>query len=281
MRPLAFLLLLMALTSSGCADWPVRLFGTNLRTVDWERALNGDPNLISAPMPNFSGISGRFIETKDGAVQGFVQTRYVTYGDISGDGREEAFLPVVREGPVGVTGILVYRPSDRGPIFVGGIGGIAMRYEVRDGALWVASAARVGWEHPCCPSGQLERVYRVENGGLKLLSETVTPRDQARLPTVLRYYQLVGERKLDDAYQLLSPGFRERQPRAAWEEAVRRQDIVSITARDEPDGRVAVEMTESDPAEPRTRQSTVVWALIWSPAAKQWLLDRAEVRDAR
>lgn len=280
MRRLTVLCLVVLAAGAACADWPVRLFGTNLRTVDWERTLNGDPNFISSPMPSLSGLSGRFIETPDGAVSGFVQTKQVSYGDISGDGREEAFIPVVRDGPAGVTGVLVYRPSDRGAVFVGAVGGLAMRYEVRDGALWTWSAARVGWEHPCCPSGLLERVYRLKDSELRLVRETLAPREQARLPTVLRYYQLIGERKLEEAYQLLSSGYRARESRLLWEEAVGRQDLVAVTARDEPDGRVAVEVIENDPNEPRTRLSIVVWSLVWSPEAKHWQLDRAEVRSA-
>ncbi|GIW08753.1 MAG: hypothetical protein KatS3mg060_3558 [Dehalococcoidia bacterium] len=279
MRRTLPLLLLALLVSSGCADWPVRLFGTNLRTVDWERTLNGDPAFISAPMPNFSGIRGRFIETRDGSVTGFVQSQQVSYGDISGDGREEAFIPVIREGPAGTTGLLVYRTSDRGPILAGTIGGTAITYEVKDGALWVYSAARAGWENACCPSGVLERSYRLENGVLHLLSENVKPRDQARLPTVLRYYQLIGERKLDDAYRLLSPAFRDRHPRSQWDEETRRLDLVSVTARDQSDGTVAVEVTENVPDEPRTRQFTAVWTLTWNADARQWLLDRVDVRS--
>jgi hypothetical protein len=274
------LLLLALLATTGCADWPVRLFGTNLRTVDWERAISGEPSFIFAPMPSITGISGRFIETRDGAVSGFVQPRQVSYGDISGDGREEAFIPVIRDGPSGVSGLLIYRTSDRGPILAGTIAGASMSYEAKDGTLWVYSAARAGWENSCCPSGLLERAYRLDTNELKLLSEKVTPREQARRPTVLRYYQLVGERKLDDAYRFLSPAFRDRQPRPVWEEAVRRQDLVSLTARDQPDGTVAVEITENVPGEPRTRQIIAVWSLIWSPEAKQWLLDRVDVRGA-
>jgi hypothetical protein len=125
----------------------------------------------------------------------------------------------------------------------------------------------------------LERSYRLENGVLHLLSENVKPRDQARLPTVLRYYQLIGERKLDDAYRLLSPAFRDRHPRSQWDEETRRLDLVSVTARDQSDGTVAVEVTENVPDEPRTRQFTAVWTLTWNADARQWLLDRVDVRS--
>ncbi|MFN8532128.1 MAG: hypothetical protein U0556_01100 [Dehalococcoidia bacterium] len=278
MRSFLALLIAMLVLSAGCADWPVRFFGANLRTVDWNKTINDDPNFTYAPMPSVSGIQGRFIESKDGTLSGFAQPQQVSFGDISGDGRDEAFVPLRRDGPAGTTGLLVYRTSDRGPLLAGTISGTMLSYEPKNGALTVLSASRAGWEDGCCPSGLLERTYRVENGALKLLDERITPRDRARLPTVLRYYKLVGERKLDEAYALLSPTYQQANPRQSWETETRRTELIQITARDQNDGAVAVDVSETETNSPTTRRATVVWTLVWSAEQRQWLLDRAEVR---
>ncbi|GIW11707.1 MAG: hypothetical protein KatS3mg061_2764 [Dehalococcoidia bacterium] len=278
-RLVALLLLATLPLSSACADWPVRLFGTTLRSASWDRVVSSDPNLITSPMPTFGGLSGSFVETRDGRIGGFAQTSQVVYADLSGDGREEALIPLVQEGAAGVSGLLIYRASDRGPVLAGALGGTLLTFEVTAGILTVYSAHRVGWEEGCCPSGTRVRRVRLEGDRLITLSETITPREQARLPTVARYYRLLGEGNLTEAYALLSPRFRAQQPREAWERAATAATILQLTARTEGDGTLLVELTSQRPdgSEQRTR---IRWTLVWSPEVTHWLLDQAETLPA-
>jgi hypothetical protein len=272
------LLLLLGLTA--CESGPIRAAKPDLRRVNWEAAVRDNPNLNFSPMPSFQRIQGYYVETPDGKVSGFAQTNAITYGDISGDGREEAIVPLIRDGRAGVTGLLLYRAGESGAELVTALGGIQMSHQIQDGTLVVDQAGMAGWEEPCCPSGVLTTRYRLQDGELKALSEKVEPRNQARLPTVLKYYALLNEQKWQDSYRFLSPAYQQANPYDRWLAAAQQLNLSSLTARDVPGGRVSAEITENDPNAPTIRQSTVTWSLVWSPELKQWQLDKADVQSA-
>ncbi|MCL6647856.1 MAG: hypothetical protein K6U89_05940 [Chloroflexi bacterium] len=266
------LVLAGALGLSGCAEGPIRLYGSNLRTVDWQKVVTGDPNLVYSLMPSLSGISGAFVQTRDGSVGGFVQTQAVQYLPLAGAEGEVALLPLLRDGSSGPTGLLVYRRGPHGPVLAGTIDGRVLDLAANAGMLDVVTAAYAGWEPPCCPSGILVRRYRLEQGALALVSAQLLPRDEMRAPTVEQYYRLLGEGRLDEARRLLTPALQQSPPPEPWLAEPTSGTPLQVQARNEPDGRVLAELSFSDPATQQPRQERVRWRLEWSAGAQHWQL---------
>lgn len=270
----ALLCALVLFAGAGCgANSPIRLFGTDLHTVDWTKAISEDPELAKAEMPNFSTISGTFVQTRDEKVKGFAQTRNVTYGDMNGDGRDEAIVPLLQDGPAGIAGILIYQASGRGPALVAAIGGRNLNYEFQGDKLQVLEAVWAGWEGSCCPSSVKETLYTLDNGSLRQLSSKLAGRPEARIPTVIQYYDYINKNQFKQAYAFLTPEARQALPYDQWMASYQQDQLVTMTAKDIPNSMAISALVTVNPAGTRaTEQRTVIWDMTWSESAKQWLM---------
>ena len=212
----------------------------------------------------------------------------ITYGDISGDGFDEAIITLNSGGTAGNTGLLVYQQDGANKITLAGPNefyssfGYKSYSQIDKGDLVVGNVVSAGWEPNCCQSGFAERRFRVTNGRLAQQGQsTEAGYLSARSMTIERFYSLINAKKLDDAYKFTTPAFQAREPFDKWKSgyATTKSVEAQSTATEEA-GPVKFKLTAVDttPTGDLTRTFTGVWTLIYSTAKHQWLLDTAEVQ---
>jgi hypothetical protein len=257
-----------------------------LRGTDWNTVLTSDPR-VRVPEkvePPLFVTTGPFIvvDTGDGEVSGFAATADVLYGDLDGDGGEEAVIPINSGGTAGTTGYLLYAEVAGRPRLLSAVPGYRLGLALRDGALVVHAPYYAGFEPNCCPSATVVTAYALTEGTLSAFDEQVQPNVQAQEITVIAFYQALNEGRFADAYALLSPAFRSRNPFNLWRAGYATTEritveqarggllpnVVAITVS-------AVDRTPAGAA--ITRRFGGAWHLVWSAETLHWLLDRADI----
>jgi hypothetical protein len=111
---------------------------------------------------------------------GQLEARAVLYSDLTGDGRDEAIVPVTSGGTLGNLAYQVYTFRGGAPAVIltvtrdaGTAGGIGV--SVEDGKL-VRTAGKYGPDDPrCCPSVLIRTYYRWDGAALQVAREIEAP----------------------------------------------------------------------------------------------------------
>ena len=258
--------------------------GTPLREVDWDAVLASEPGLTYAEEPLFPGSLLRThvsLTGADGEVSGYPLFEDVGYEDLDGDGAEEALIPLFSGGTAGNVGLLLYREAPDRPRLVLARSGYKLGMSLDAGRLVLYEPAYVGFEPNCCPSASTISTYRLV--GDRLVQETfeVEPNEEAREVTVYGFYAAISDGDLEAAYAFYSPALKAANPfeewRAGYRDTLRIEVDTGLGSR--PD-EVAVDLTATDRAPGGgtiTRRFTGTWAVVWSPADRRWLLDKAQI----
>jgi hypothetical protein len=153
---------------------------------------SGDTSSPAAPpMPIDPGAIRRVDFTNDSSVQtalrqlgsGEVATREILFADLTGDGREEAVVPVTSDGTVGNIAYLVFTMKPDGTSLIltrrlerGSAGGLRMTLDTGSGrAVLVETAAEYGAEDPfCCPTVLRRTTFRWDGSQLQVEREEKT-----------------------------------------------------------------------------------------------------------
>ncbi|MCS6803015.1 MAG: hypothetical protein RMM58_14350 [Chloroflexota bacterium] len=265
---------------------PVRNTSTvNLRAADWNTIVSQEPAVNHPPPPPYLAGAGPFIEFKTpGSIPGFADLQDIIYGDISGDGREEAIIPIVSGGTAGTVGYLIYFAGDREPVFATSLTGYKLGARATNGQLVVLEPIYAGWEANCCPSGISETRYRLIGATLDRIARDERGIPEAIPQTVERFYQLLNERQFRDAYTFLSPEFQAANPYDRWVEGVAATTEIRAEASLIPGQNAAsvnLTVTERTPSGQSTRRFSGRWNVIWSSPARQWLLHQPQLAEVR
>ena len=262
---------------------PTAIPGINLRLVDWrkflttDKAFKTDPtieDLTSTGLPYISVVG-----VKD--VVGFPTLgNEVAYGDISGDGRDEALISLFSGGTAGNLGLLVFTGGAQKPVLVAALPGYKIGGVFETGFLKVSQPLYAGFEANCCPSGFESTRYKMTDGKLVLVDTSNEGIPGARVQTVEKFYEFISARQLKAAYGFLSPTYQKDQAYAGWIAGYKY--TVSVIARDvreRADGSVSSLLKAIDATNKGhvTQLFHVVWSLIWDGKSKQWRLDSAKV----
>ncbi|MDI3340228.1 MAG: hypothetical protein QJR03_06815 [Sphaerobacter sp.] len=257
---------------------------TALREADWGAVLRADPHLRTEPAsPGMPGALGDlYLAEGPGGVSGFPALRDIQFGDLDGDGQEEAIIPLQSDGTSGTIGVLVYRAGPDGPRLAATRAGARLSLRLDGGQLVLREAAYAGWEPNCCPSAWVETRYRLAGDALEPTAERVEPVQGTERLTAEHFYALLADGRYEEAYTFLSPGFQAAHPYDAWRAAYAGTErITAYVAQSEP-GRVTVNLeTEERAADGAVviRHFSGTWDLVFSAERKQWLLDRAELKE--
>jgi hypothetical protein len=257
--------------------------GTPLREVDWDAVLASEPSLTYAEEPLFPGSTLRtYVSLKGGEaeVSGYPIYDEIDYGDVDGDGADEAVIPLFSGGTAGMVGLLLYHEAPGRPRLVLARGGYKLGMKLEGGRLVLYEPSYVGFEPNCCPSASTVSTYRLVGDRLELQSFEVEPNETQEV-TVYGFYAAVSGGDFEAAYEFYSPSLKAANPFEQWRAGYR--DTLGIEVDTRPGARpndVAVDLTATDRAPgggTLVRRFTGTWTVVWSPAARRWLLDEARI----
>lgn len=260
----------------------------DLRRVDWLATLRGI-DLFKIDTAG-SGATDRrpTVELTSASLSGYALLDDIAYGDLSGDGSDEAVITLFSGGTAGNTGLLIFNTGASGKVELTGpiefyrgfgykTGGV-----IRDSALTVTNVAAAGWEPNCCQSGLVTRRFKIVNGLLAQQGATLEEGvPSARALTIEHFYSLIDRKQLDEAYTHLSPTYQAANPIGAWKAGFATTKSVTATseATDAPGPvKFRLDAVDTTPSGDLRRTFTGIWTLVYSTAKHQWLLDRAEVQ---
>jgi len=222
------------------------------------------------------------------SLAGYAVLDSVTYGDISGDGFDEAIITVNSGGTAGNTGLLVYQLDASNKLALVGPNDFYTSFgyksygQIDNGDLVVGHVVSAGWEPNCCQSGYVERRFRVVGGRMAQQGQAVEAGYLvARSNTIEHFYSLINAKQYDAAYQFTTPAFQAREPFDKWKAGYATTKSVEAEATStETAGPVKFKLTAVDTSAggDLKRTFTGVWTLVYSTAKHQWLLDTAEVQ---
>jgi hypothetical protein len=264
--------------------------GFDMRAVDWFKVLTTDPNLKYDPtVPTTPGLQlGPYVTLKsDANVIGYalIDKERILFMDMSGDGQEEAIISVFSGGTAGNLGLLIYGAANNAPALTASLPGYKIGGVADGDALKVIEPIYQGWEPNCCPSGFFVTRYRLQNNKLAQLSRDEQPLAEARKMTVEKFYELLQNKNYLDAYNFLSPAFRDANPFGAWSTGYANTLSFTAQTKDNPDGTVGVTLVSTDKTANGnvTRTFSGAWKLAWYSTArfKQWVLDSATFKEVQ
>ena len=261
----------------------------DIKATDWLATLRATSGFsVDTVSPSTSAKSPYVNIAYAPALAGYAILDSVVYGDISGDGFDEAIITVFSGGTAGNTGLLVFQLDASNKLSLVGPKefytsfGYKAYGQVDKGDLVVGNVVSAGWEPNCCQSGYVERRFRVGAGGMAQQGQAVESGYLAvRANTIEQFYSMINAKKFDAAYQFTTPAFQAREPFDKWKAgyATTKSVEAQATSTEQP-GPVKFKLTavDSTASGDLTRTFTGVWTLVYSTAKHQWLLDTAEVQ---
>lgn len=259
-----------------------------LRSVDWQAVLERHPLIeIQRGLPPPWDSFGPYVTIRPGVlpgtgeVSGHARLTGILYGDLDGDGVEEAVIPLDSGGTAGAIGLLLFREMNGVPELVLARDGYKLGIELRDGWLTLNEPIYVGFEGNCCPSGWERTSFVLAGNGLIAVAYAGGGYPQARIQTIEAFYRALNEGRIEDAYAFLSPAFQEANPFDAWAAGYRGTLRIEIEAENGPgEEEVSMRLTATDRT---TTGASIIrrfagsWFLFWN--GSRWLLDRASIRE--
>jgi hypothetical protein len=263
-----------------------------LRNANWKQILTNDPQLTYDKKLTEDALKlykvdyGPYVRaiTSIGAkeVGGYasIAKESVLYGDISGDGKAEAIIPLSSAGTAGNVGALIYSPDPANkPVLVGVIDGNKLTLKISEGELIATTAIFAGYEPNCCPSSYTSKHFKLVAGqfdiALAEIKNINTPTPDSKIFAVEQFYKLLNAKKYKEAYDLFSPSMQARQDFETWKKGYADTKDIVITTKLSPTGLVYV--TIRNKAGNAEQRFSGAWGLVWDEATTQWKLDVANL----
>ena len=251
--------------------------------MDWRKFLTTDKAFKFDPtIEDFSKNAWPYISVaanKEASGYAMLGDR-IAYGDISGDGKEEALVSLFSGGTAGNLGVLLFRAGAEKPELVAAFPGYKLGGVFDGGVLTVTQPLYAGFEPNCCASGFKFTRYKIVDSKLVDLGTISEGIPAARPYTVQKFFEYLNDKKFKDAYAFLSPTYQHDQPFEPWKAGYKNTtNIVVSDVRQRANGLVSalVKGTDSTAKGLVSQTYHVVVSLTWDTKAGQWLLDTATV----
>ncbi|MGH2586898.1 MAG: hypothetical protein ACRDJE_18445 [Dehalococcoidia bacterium] len=301
---------------------------TPLRSVDWDAVIRSEPRISLPPdclllpfapgpcievqadtsalpsgLPGFEEVIGYGPVTIAGYADTFPED--IVYGDLDGDGAEEAVIRVESGGTAGTIGFLIFREGVDRPELVTAVDGYKVYPQIENGRLVVRQPYYFGFEGNCCPTGAVQLYFVLDGKELRFVEVPgesplwlILSQDGERPVTlaelvVTGFYRAIDDGWFEEAYGFLSPAYQAANPFPVWEtgfattrdvqvytlpgasfteNGLQAQEVhVTLTVKDElPDGTLV------------TRRFAGTWIVVEGdrPGVSLWL-DRATIELVR
>lgn len=227
---------------------PTGITANQSQLIDWNAVLLSDSRITQASdCPPLIGTFGLCIEVAvDGVtpravpasddrlatIVGYAVTAPddVMYGDLDGDGMDEAVIRIESGGTAGTIGFLLFRDGRTMPRLMTAQSGYKLFPRIEQGRLLVTQPYYFGFEGNCCPSATVTEMYGLDDDHLQFLSiPGQSPQWSVFGPAgeypatfaeviVAGYYQALDHGAFDDAYGFLSPTFQDDHPYQEWQD---------------------------------------------------------------
>ena len=284
-RIILAIMLVVDCTLTAVLTRPAAAAGTPLREVDWAAVLLNDPT-ITAELKNRGGLDVIHVQVPmpDGyPLEGDVLSHGgINYGDLDGDGADEAVIHVFGGPSAKSFGFMLYHEDSPAPRRILVRTGLDVGADIQDGHLLITDARFNGFEHPCCPSADMVTSAALDGDQLVPLSTEIRPRN-VQPDTVEAFYQALSERKYEDAYQFLSPSFQANNPFESWKATyANTEKLLARTGSGATPTEVAVALISTERQADGsliTHEYRGTWSVIWNPEKTRWLLDEATIEQ--
>ncbi len=304
--PATHLTATLAPPASAAVDGLGQSGGTPLRRVDWYSVVLASPGITPiagcppAPMltqwgpcitaafdpaaipGGATGIDGSF------QVSGYAATGQgdVMYGDIDGDGLEEAVIRIESGGTAGTLGFMVFHQAPGMPYLAVVYPGYKIGVHVENSGpnTWITVLTPFYFpgEANCCPTAITTDRYVLAGNTLMQAVQTgwsiTGAEERAATPaeiTVVAFYRALSRSDFSDAYALLSPAYRAGNPYGAWKAGYATTTAISVTTAAVRFDQVQVTVTATDQAASgrmTTRTFSGSWTLVQDDSAPLGLL---------
>ena len=287
----------------------------SLRNVDWPAILASEPGITVdfglQPPTGFDSGLGPWINVKlAGTVMvpglggesgisdfgGFAVTAAdaVLYGDIDGDGRDEAVIRTESTGTGGSFGFLLYREGSGRPRLIAAVPGYKQSVSISGRALVVGNPYYFGNEGNCCPTGLVRTRYQLSGDALMTVGASYfaysTSGGNEREVTfrelvVLAHYRAIDQHRFEDAFRFLSSGQQAGHTVETWRQGYASTRKVEVTtSAGNADNEVKVDIVAEDDTPSGgvlVQRFTGSWFLV-ADSSVPWgyRLDRAVIREA-
>lgn len=280
------LLLMVGLVLAAGPHTVASAAGTPLRQVDWGAVLANDPTITIDPDAyQLPGNVGPHITVKAPSgddLEGYVTFDDIEYGDLDGDGADEAVIMVFSGGTGGSFGFMVYREDTPAPKRVMIYTGYKLGTQIEGGHLVISEPNYIGFEANCCPSS-ITRTTNTLSGDHLVTLTTETVPNAVQEPTVWAFYVALSEKRYEDAYDFFSPAFKANNPFDRWRAGYATTQSIEVDTKAGPTpSEVLIDLKSTD-RQPGggtvTHRFRGSWTVIWSADQKRWLLDKARIEQ--
>lgn len=307
--------LALTLGAGARAVLPAQAQAGGLRSVDWYAVLASEPGITvngdcAAALPFLSAM-GPCIDVRvdpprpvegagSGPADGFSGVALLTpesggplYGDIDGDGVEEAIIQTQSGGTGGSFGFLVYAQGANRPRLVAAVPGYKTFVSIDGGLLIVQIPYYFGFEGNCCPTGFTKTWYTISGGQLReagrsyfALSLEGGEGQAVGIDELVvhGFYRALSQHAFEDAWTFTSARSRQGRSFEQWRAgyaATRRITVVTAPGAEEHEVRVELEAEDEAPdGGTVVRHFTGSWFLTPDSSVPWGLtLDRAVIRE--
>lgn len=262
---------------------------TSIRKTDWMEYFKHSADFTIDSTDDFIDTAwGKFVLSSDTShgdpiPGGYPGLDNIQYGDLDGDGREEAAMLFYCGGTAGAMSYAVFRQNGNMPSLVEWGDGYKLGCGMRNDTLLIYQPVyNGGWEPNCCPSSLQTQYYRIKKNKLFLIDTAEEGIVEMAPAAVEHFYSLLSSRDDTTAYQMLSKKYQLSHPFKKWSEGFK-NTVSSEAAADTmrtSDSTVYIKLTAVDRlpgGENITSTYEGTWKMEWSPDAG-WFLAEPKIR---
>jgi hypothetical protein len=209
----------------------------------------------------------------------------VQYGDLDGDGREEAAMIFYTGGTAGAMSYAVFGKKSNMPFLIQWGEGYKLGCEIKNDTLRIYNPMYMwGWEPNCCPSGWSTFCYRMKNNKL-FATDSLTQGDlDAAASSVEHFYSLLSSEDDSTAYELLGKKYQAIHPYKAWAEGYKNTDSLyaEVDTLQKTDSTIHVKIIAYDRS-PNGKKTMSryegIWKMQWSETG--WVLTEPKIKKIK